>query len=468
MSAIFGILRFDGNEVPSVDLARLQTALKHRALDGAAHEALGPIGLGACIARINREDVFEAQPLHDDTAHTVLVADARLDNRPELAAALNIAPADLATTPDSALILAAYAKWGHACAEHLLGDFTAALWDARARRLLLLRDHTGQRALYYHLGPDFLAFASDIAALWRIPDVPRALADAMVGRMLIHAMDPRPGGTPYTGISSLPGGHALSVTHTGEVDLRRYWIPTADPAHVGRDEAYYIKAYRDVLGEAVACRIRRLAAPPGLQLSGGFDSSAIAGLAGPVLAETNLHMVAATSVMPADYTGTIRHAGRWVDLCARDMPWLRVTRVTRDGIDALTGLDARLATGAGGGAYGFIHSALFDALAAGGVRLMMDGHGGDYTLNPRGQAALARFLKTGQFRRFIHEVRAHRRMTGASWRTTIASRPGPTPIALMRHPLIASMASTYACAFAGRSDTSRAPEMSSLQPGRYS
>jgi len=175
-----------------------------------------------------------------------------------------------------------------------------------------------------------------------------------------------------------------------------------------------------VLGEAVACRVRRLAAPPGLQLSGGYDSSAIAGLAGPVLAETGQTMIAATSVMPADYTGTIRHAGHWVDLCERDMPWLRIHRVTRDGIDALTGLDARLASGGGGGAYGFVHDALFAALASGGVRLMMDGHGGDYTLNPRGQAAMARFLKTGQLRRFVQEVRAHRRMTGATWRTTIA------------------------------------------------
>lgn len=420
MSAIFGILRFDGNEVARADLTRLQTALTHHALDGASHEALGPIGLGACIARVNREDVFEAQPLHDDTTRTILVADARLDNREDLAAALGIAPAALATTPDSALILAAYQKWGESCAEHLLGDFTAAIWDGRARRLLLLRDHTGQRALFYHLGPDFIAFASELRALWALPDVPRDLPDAMVGRILIHAMDPRPGETLFPGISSLTGGHCLAVALTGTTDLQRYWTPAADPAHVGRDEAYYVKAYRDVLGEAVACRLRRLAAPPGLQLSGGYDSSAIAGLAGPTLAETGQRLIAASSVMPADYTGTIRHAGRWVDLCERDMPWLRVERVTRDGIDALTDLDTRLATGTGGGAYGFVHAALYAALAAQGVRLMMDGHGGDYTLNPRGQAAMARFLKTGQLRRFVHEVRAHRRMTGASWRTTIA------------------------------------------------
>ena len=420
MSAIFGILRFDGGEVARADLMRLQGALSHHALDGAAQETLGPIGLGACIARVNREDAFEAQPLHDDATRITLVADARLDNRAELASALGLDPAALPNTPDSALILAAYRKWGDRCAAHLLGDFTAAIWDARARRLLLLRDHTGQRALYYHHGSDFIAFATDLSALWAVPDVPRMLSDAMVGRLLIHAMDPRPGQTNFSGISSLPGGHWLQLALDGTAELQRYWAPAPDPAHVGQNESYYIKAFRDVLGEAVACRLRRLAAPPGLQLSGGYDSSAIAGLAGPVLAETGQHMVAASSVMPAAYRGTIRHAGRWIDLCERDMPWLRITRVTRTGIDALTGLDARLAAGIGGGAYAFVHEALYGALAAGGVRLMMDGHGGDYTLNPRGQAAMARFLKTGQLRQFVREVRAHRRLTGASWRTTIA------------------------------------------------
>ena len=61
---------------------------------------------------------------------------------------------------------------------------------------------------------------------------------------------------------------------------------------------------------------------------------------------------------------------------------------------------------------------LLATLAKAGARLIMDGHGGDYTLHPRGQAALARFLATFRLRRFVAELRGHRRMTGASiWAT---------------------------------------------------
>ena len=51
--------------------------------------------------------------------------------------------------PDSALLLAAYKKWGEACVDRLLGDFVFALWDARAGKLTLARDHMGQRHLFF-------------------------------------------------------------------------------------------------------------------------------------------------------------------------------------------------------------------------------------------------------------------------------------------------------------------------------
>lgn len=375
-------------------------------------------GLGHGLLRLYVEDAHDAQPRQDDAGTVTLVADARLDNRAALGEALGLAPATLGDLPDSALILRAYQQWGDACTDHLLGDFAFAIWDAPQRRLLLARDHSGQRPIHYHLGADFLAFASDFHALWALPDVPRDLDDEMIGRRLVGASDPRPGKTPFRGIAGVPGGHRLHVAADGSHRLDRYWTPAPDPAHLGRDEAYYVAAYRRVLGEAVACRVRRLIDPPGMLLSGGYDSAAVAGLAGKPLAERGHQLIAASSVMPEDYRGTIRHAGRWVDACARVMPWLKIVRVTREGLDPLADLPAQLERGLAS-SYAFVHDALGKALAEGGARLVMDGHGGDYTLNPRGQAAMARLFKQGRLRGYVHELRAHRRMTGASWFTAI-------------------------------------------------
>ena len=416
MSGIFGIIRFNGERVLERDVAVLGEAMAYRGPDGRDLTTAGPVGLGRCLMRVTREDAFDVQPLTDTADDLILVADCRLDNREDLAAAFGLSAATLDRTPDSALILMAYKSWGEDCPRHLLGDFAFAVWDGRTKALILARDHMGQRGLLFHRNGDRLIFASDRVALWRHPDVPqRPLSDADIGRMLIHDMTVRDKSGALDAITGFGASSVLTVHADGRIATRRYWTPQADPAHEGRDEAYYIDAYRRVLGDAVACRLRRLAGPPGIIFSGGYDSAGIAALTGSTQVPGG-KLVAATSVMPADYRGTIRHARRWVDLCKRDMPWLDVRYVTREGKSVLTGLDQHfIERGAPAGNYHFVQTELLSTLAGAGARMIMDGHGGDYTLNPRGQAAVARYLRKGHLRRFIHELRAHYRLGGQSW-----------------------------------------------------
>ena len=418
MSAIFGILRFDGGAVSPREMERLGVLLAHRGVDGRKFVANGAIGLGHGLTRVTREDLLEAQPLLDRDDDLTLVADIRLDNRDELAAALGCAT-ELQNLPDSALALRAYKRWGADFAEHLLGDFAIAVWDGRTKKLILVRDHMGQRYVHFHHGKDFFVFATDIKALWALDDVPRILSEAHIGRTLLSDLSARDGQTPFEDIEGLIGATVLTVGVDGVEDRRRYWEPHADPKHIGRDEAYYVAAYRRVLGEAVSCRIRRTLRPPGMFFSGGYDSAAIAGLAAPALAVSGHRLVGAASVMPQSYRGTIRHARPWVEMCARDMPHLDVRYVTREGKNALSGLERSfLDTGLPAAPALFATQELLGALAGAGVRAILDGHGGDYTLNPRGEGALARSLKKLQLRRFVFELRGHMRLTGRSlWMT---------------------------------------------------
>ncbi len=147
------------------------------------------------------------------------------------------------------------------------------------------------------------------------------------------------GTTIYEGIRVVPGGTVLTVGADGAIASRRYWEPHADPAHEGRDEAYYIETYREVLGEAVACRLRRTIAPAGLLMGGGFNSGAICALAGPVVNAQGRKLIAVSSVMPEDYRGSIHHARQWVEICRRHMPHLDVRYITREGLDIFTGME---------------------------------------------------------------------------------------------------------------------------------
>ena len=184
MSAIFGILCFDGGEVSPGELERMGNTLAHRGPDGRKFVVNDPVGLGHCLMRVNREDAFERQPLIDREASLTLVADCRIDNREQLSSEFGLS-ADTRDMPDSAFILAAYKKWGENCAEHLLGDFAFALWDAREKKLVLGRDHMGQRCVHYHHGKNFFAFATEIKALWAVPDVPRELSEIALAKYLL-------------------------------------------------------------------------------------------------------------------------------------------------------------------------------------------------------------------------------------------------------------------------------------------
>jgi asparagine synthase (glutamine-hydrolysing) len=406
MSGVCGILRFDGNPVRQRDLDRQMRAMAHLGPDGARSRCDRSVGLGHLALRVTREDFLDSQPLAD--SDVLLVADLRLDNRTELAADLAIDDVPLAKLPDSALLLAAYRRWGADCVHHLLGDFAFAVWDGVSGKLVLGRDHMGQRHIYFHQGRDFFAFATEIKGLWALPDVPRALSETEIGRLLLGERARPPGSTRFQGIQAVPGGTVIGVTADGAVTRQRYWEPAPASIHLGRDETYYREAYRAVLGEAVACRLRRATRPAGLLFSGGFDSAAIAALAAPALQGRKL--VAAASVLPDGSSGARGDARRWVEICVRHMPHLDLRCVTREDSSILSGMERGfLSTDGPHSPNRYVRDALYRAVAATGARVVLDGHGGDYTLNPRGNAFLARFLATGRLRRFLAEFAAQRR-----------------------------------------------------------
>jgi asparagine synthase (glutamine-hydrolysing) len=416
LSAIFGILRFDQADISQHDLERMGQMLAHRGSDGRNFAIDGPIGFGNCLTRVNNEDRFEAQPVRDRKANLTLVADLRLDNREELASFFGIAMTELRDMPDSELVMRAYKKWGQDCAEHLLGDFAFAIWDGCAKKLVLARDHMGQRYVHYHRTQHFFAFATEIKALWALPDVPRELNEQQLGRFLVADLRPRDGGTLFEEIFGLPGGTTMTVRHGGKLSHQQYWQPAAAAEHLFQDEGYYLETYRRILGEAVNCRIRRLIAPPALCLSAGYDSAGIAGMCGPVLTAQQRKLITVSSVLPKDHSGACRDMRSWVELCRRHMPHLDVRYFVR----RPERLDIELGTACGTAddvpsPVSHILDGLFGIAATAGAGLVMDGIGGDWTLNPRGGKALAYFLRKGKVTRFLSELRAYRHASGRSF-----------------------------------------------------
>ena len=270
MSAIAGVYHLDGRPATGEEVAAMTAALAHRGPDSSGAWCGGPVALGHRLLHTTPESLRERQPVRDDARGLVLIADARIDNRAELRAALAIERAR--PISDADLILSAYQRWGAECADRLLGDFAFALWDSRARTLFCARDPMGVKPFYYFRSDRLFAFASEVKALFTIQDVPRRLDHERVASFVDWVEVDRTS-TFYEGIHRLPAAHSLTVCPERETRTR-YWSPEAR-----RDVRYatgeqYAEAFREIFGEAVRARLRS-AFPVSATLSGGLDSSSV-------------------------------------------------------------------------------------------------------------------------------------------------------------------------------------------------
>ena len=122
-----------------------------------------------------------------------IVADARIDGRPELRSALADAGwAPDADVPDAELVVRAYLAWGPDCVHHLMGDFAFAIWDAPAQRLFCARDHLGGKPFFYARIGAGVIVSNTLNCLRRHPGVSRELNDQAIADFLLFGHNAEP------------------------------------------------------------------------------------------------------------------------------------------------------------------------------------------------------------------------------------------------------------------------------------
>jgi len=257
-------------------LQSLVDFLAYRGPDGRESWMEGSVGLGHAMLRTTRESLGENQPASIEGRFWI-VADARLDSREELAGELQrsgrvVRP----NAPDSELLLHAYAAWGTPCVEHLRGDFSFAIWDARNKQLFCARDHFGIKPFYYTQKGDLFVFSNTLNCVRLHTEISGELNDAAIGDFLLFGLNYDNAATTFRDIQRLPPAHTITVSQNG-LQIRRYWTPPTDGRIRYRDPAEYVEHFQSILETAVADRLRTERV--GILLSGGLDSSSVAAVA---------------------------------------------------------------------------------------------------------------------------------------------------------------------------------------------
>lgn len=248
-------------------------AIRHRGPDGSNTYIGEQVGLG--FNRLSFLDLTGGmQPLVNENEEISVICNGEIFNYQELKSMLQDKGHCFRTKTDVEVIPHLYEEYGVDFPKKLNGQFAIALYDARRRQLLLVRDQIGICPLFYTIADGRVIFASEIKAIMSYPGVKRKLNMMAVDQLMNYPGVVSPN-TFFEGVYSLEAGHELILKEGQQIRNLEYWDLIYREEDEDKGEEYYVERLRELIKKSIS---RRLIAdvPIGYYVSGGLDSSIVA------------------------------------------------------------------------------------------------------------------------------------------------------------------------------------------------
>lgn len=269
-------------------VAAMGEHVAHRGPDGAGLLDLEGIGATYGHRRLRVIDLSSAgeQPMRSACGRYVLCYNGEVYNTRELRDRLGH-EVRWRGHCDTEVVLEYLSKFGIDALGDLNGMFAIAIHDLKTQTITLARDRFGQKPIYYALGADWFAFASELRPLGMVPWIDTSVnRDAMAQYLLLQYV-PAPR-SMYAGVSKLEPGTLMQV-HLDAAGSRvhadaptRYfqWKPTElDRANFECNPPDSFEEAMDEFEQLLDASVRRRLVsdvPLGVFLSGGIDSALVA------------------------------------------------------------------------------------------------------------------------------------------------------------------------------------------------
>jgi asparagine synthase (glutamine-hydrolysing) len=408
---LFGIVDSPPGLLDQARVERLFALLHHRGPDDRGWLTLGQSetrtgshseGLAGDVVllhtRLSILDLSAAghQPMSTPDGRFHLSFNGEIYNYVELRRELESLGHRFVSGSDTEVLLAAYAEWGPAALERLIGMFAFAIVDTERRMLVLARDHFGIKPLFYAPLKGRLAFASEIPALLEVPGVGRRANPQRVYDYLRFSRIDHGAETMFAGIRQVQPAHIVEVPLDSpeRVVERPYWQLDPQPLDgLTLDEA--AERLRELYLESVRLHLRS-DVPVGAAFSGGVDSSgnvmAMRSLSGSDLELHTFSYIADDPRLSEE---------RWVSLVAQETG-ATTHFVTPTSDDLQADLDRLIDVQAEpfGSTTIYAQYRVFQLAREAGIKVMLDGQGPDEMLAGYRSylpARLAGLLFSGRF-----------------------------------------------------------------------
>ena len=279
MCGITGIIRYN-SVVKEAEITAMTEAIKHRGPDGEGIFSNNNIALGH--RRLSIIDLkLGQQPMSINNEKLVITYNGEIYNYRELRQELLSLGHQFKTNSDTEVILTAYFQWKEKCLEKLRGMYAFCIADFEKNTLFLARDPLGIKPLIFWEHQDFFAFASELPALRKVnaPD-PRGNINA-IEEFLRLSYIPSPN-TIYKDIYKLPPGHYVNVPFKGRINSPvKYWDFKFENSN-NSSNIDWVNMSEEFLYESVKSHLVS-DVPFGVFLSGGIDSTLVAGTMSKIL-----------------------------------------------------------------------------------------------------------------------------------------------------------------------------------------
>jgi asparagine synthase (glutamine-hydrolysing) len=373
------------------------------------------------------------QPMLHAPSGLALTYNGELYNYLELRAELEREGYEFRTHTDTEVVLVAWAAWGPEALRRFNGMFAFVLLDTRAGALHAVRDRFGVKPLYWARVGGQLVFASEIKQIRALPGFTPRLDQSVACDYLATGRLDDSRHTFDENIQHILGGERAVVRLDASAPRPKFtrWY-TLQPAVWDDTDEAAAERCGDLLRDSVRLRLRADVAV-GTCLSGGLDSSAI------VCLISGLRESGAASA--AQRTVTVRYAEEKFDEWPHAAKviahtgaesvqvWPTVERLQNE-LDRISWhLDEPH-----GSTSQFNQWCVFGAAAGAGLKVMLDGQGGDEQLAGYGgstvTAMLAGLLRRRRWLAFAREVNALRRQNGraAAAQALLATRNMVPPL----------------------------------------
>ncbi len=275
MCGICGQFNFNRRSADKDLVRKMAYLIRHRGPDDEGFYFEGNLGLGH--RRLNIIDLKTGhQPMSNEDQTVWIVANNEIYNFIELREELQAKGHSFRTNSDTEVIIHLYEELQERCVEKLIGMFAFAIWDRRKKRLFLARDRFGIKPLHYFYDKNCFLFASEIKALLEYRNIDKTLNPLAIDQYfrLLYIVEPN---TIFKKIHKLAPAHYL-ICNGKDVYVKKYWDADFLTSRKFNEE-YYIENLRNRLNQSIKLTLRS-DVPVGVFLSGGVDSSSVAGLAG--------------------------------------------------------------------------------------------------------------------------------------------------------------------------------------------